>query len=181
MPFEFEPLSLPGLVLVRTVDFRDARGSFRETYKASAFRDHGLRTDFRQDNLATSRQGVIRGLHFQRAPSRQAKLVRCVAGSIRDVAADLRDGSSTYGRWQAVTLEARTGDALYIPEGFAHGYLSLEDGTAVAYKVTGEYDPSAEDGVRWDDPQLAIDWTTDDPILSGKDLGLPLLRDLEPL
>lgn len=181
MPFEFEPLSLPGLVLVRTTDFPDERGWFRETYKASAFRDHGLRTDFRQDNLATSRRGALRGLHFQRAPSRQAKLVRCVAGSIHDVVVDLREGSSTFGTWKAVTLTAETGDGLYIPEGFAHGYLALEEGTAVAYKVTGEYDPSAEGGIRWNDPGLGIEWPTDDPILSERDRGLPFLRDLRPL
>ena len=179
MPFTFESQSLPGVVVVRPRVFPDDRGVFLETYKASELRAYGLPEEFVQDNLSVSRQGVLRGLHFQRPPKAQGKLVRALSGSIWDVAVDLRRDSATYLRWLGLTLDAAEHTMLYIPPGFAHGFVARTEGATVFYKCTEEYDPLRDAGIRWDDPRIAIQWPVGSPILSAKDAALPLVNDIE--
>lgn len=179
MSFTFRPLGIPGLILVRPKRRSDARGFFVETYRAGPFEEAGIRGPFVQDNLARSAEGVLRGLHYQLPPRAQGKLVRVVRGEIFDVAVDLRKGAPTYGRWEGCTLSEASGDMLWIPPAFAHGYLVLSGGADVAYKVTAEYDPTRDRGIRWDDPRVGIDWPTTHPILSTKDRALPLLSEAE--
>ena len=179
MSFQLEPLAIPDVVLVRPKRHVDARGSFQETYRRSAFIAAGLPGDFAQDNLARSSRGVLRGLHYQLPPAAQGKLVGVVAGRIWDVAVDLRSGSGTYARWVGRTLDAEAGEWLWIPAGFAHGYVVLSDVADVAYKVTAEYDAKLDRGVRWDDPAMGIDWPVREPVLSAKDQSLPTLAAAE--
>jgi dTDP-4-dehydrorhamnose 3,5-epimerase len=160
----------------------DDRGWFAEVYHQPRYADLGIDVEFRQDNHAFSRDaGVLRGLHFQSPPHAQAKLVRCVRGAVWDVAVDVRRGSPTYGRWVAAELSAASGLQLFVPVGFAHGYLTLEAPTEVEYKASDVYAPECEGGVVWNDPDLAIPWPLDGraPTLSPKDLALPALKDLE--
>lgn len=174
MPFDFQPLAISGLVLVRPRVFADARGSFMESWRKDEFERAGIRADFVQDNVAVStRRGVLRGLHFQREPHAQAKLVRCVAGRIFDVAVDLRAGSPTRGKHVAVELAAESPALLFVPRGFAHGYVTLTDEAVVEYKVDGPYAPAAEGGVAWNDPELGIAWPVKEPLLSERDRGWP--------
>lgn len=177
---EFSRLDISDVVLIVPRRFKDARGWFAETYSAPQFAEFGIQNKFLQDNHAFSRQpGTVRGLHFQRPPAAQAKLVRALRGSIYDVAVDLRKKSSTYGKFVAATLSAINGEQLFIPAGFAHGYCTLEPDTEVLYKVDRSYAPEAEAGIIWNDPALAIAW----PIapgaghLSDKDLQLGSFRD----
>jgi dTDP-4-dehydrorhamnose 3,5-epimerase len=149
-----------------------------ETYKASEFSAFGLQLTFVQDNHSLSKKGVLRGLHFQRPPFAQAKLVRVISGAVWDVAVDLRTNSPSYGRWYGLELSAENHRMFFIPEGFAHGFVSLVDGTALVYKCTSEYHKESDGGVRWNDPDLAIDWPLGNVLVSRKDAGLPLLRDL---
>jgi len=179
MSFQFERLEIPDVILVRPKRHGDARGYFQETWRKSAFATAGIATTFVQDNLARSTRGVLRGLHYQLPPAAQAKLIGVVTGRVWDVAVDLRRGSATYGRWVGRTLDAESGELLWIPEGFAHGYLVLSDVADLAYKVTAEYAPQLDRGVRWDDPALAIEWPVANPILSEKDRGLPTLERAE--
>ncbi|HUX13195.1 MAG TPA: dTDP-4-dehydrorhamnose 3,5-epimerase [Spirochaetia bacterium] len=177
MPFTFAQLNLPGLVLITPRAFTDDRGFFMETFKATDFERAGIRTAFVQDNHSLSHKGILRGLHFQRPPKRQAKLVRVVKGSVWDVAVDLRPASKTYRRWTAVELSASNNTMLFIPAGFAHGFLALEDDTHLLYKCSAEYDPALDAGVRWDDPAIAVEWPTSDPVVSSKDQDLPFLAE----
>ncbi len=179
MAFEFENLEIPDLVLVRPTRHRDARGFFQESYRRSAFRVAGIADDFVQDNLARSDRGVLRGLHYQLPPAAQGKLVGVVRGEIYDVAVDLRVGGATFGRWVGQRLDAETGTLLWIPPGFAHGYVVLSDVAEVAYKVTAEYAPELDRGVRWDDPAIGVAWPVTDPVVSVKDRAQPLLADAE--
>ncbi|MBA4226637.1 MAG: dTDP-4-dehydrorhamnose 3,5-epimerase [Hyphomonas sp.] len=177
----FEKQWIPEVVLVTPKRFSDDRGYFSETFRASSFEEAGITGPFIQDNHSLSRDaGVIRGLHFQIAPSPQAKLVRCTRGAIYDVAVDIRRGSPTYGKYAAAILSAENGCQLYIPVGFAHGLCTLEPDTEVQYKVTGYYDPACDKGLAWDDPEIAIDWPlgANSPILSAKDQAQPRLKDL---
>ncbi|WP_421698507.1 dTDP-4-dehydrorhamnose 3,5-epimerase [Ancylobacter sp.] len=176
----FTRLAIADVVLVQPVRHGDARGYFCETYKKPQFDAFGLDIAFVQDNESLSREvGVVRGLHFQTPPMAQAKLVRAVRGAIFDVAVDIRKGSPSYGRWVAATLTAEKGEQLLVPHGFAHGFCTLEPDTIVAYKVDAPYSPPHDAGIRWDDPDLAIDWplAAGAAILSGKDRVAPLLRD----
>lgn len=173
MPFEFQPLAIPDVQLVISRRFPDDRGSFMEAYKESEFAAHGILGPFRQDNQSSSCKGVLRGLHFQKAPFAQSKLVRVLAGIIYDVVVDLRPDSSTRGRWIGVTLDSAVPQLLYVPEGFAHGFLALSDKADVLYKTSSEYRPEAESGIVWNDPTLAITWPTATPLLSPKDAALP--------
>ena len=173
MPFHFEHLDIPGLILVEPRVFEDERGVFLETYKESDFRSAGIAERFVQDNVSVSSRGVVRGLHMQVAPSAQGKLVSVAAGSVFDVAVDVRPGSATYGQWEAVELTAGDHRALYIPPGFAHGFQALEDDTRLSYKCTAEYDRAAERGIRWDDGELAITWPLSEVLVSEKDRELP--------
>ena len=176
MATDFTPLEIPDVLLIQTTRHLDERGSFSETYRRSAFTT--INTEFVQDNFVRSNHGVLRGLHFQLPPKAQGKLVRVVRGKIFDVAVDLRAGSDTFSQWVGIQMTSEQGVQLYIPPGFAHGYLVLSElGADVTYKTTQEYDPSLERGIKWDDPDLAISWPIPDPILSSKDLGLPHLAE----
>lgn len=179
MAFRFQPTELPDVVLVTPTRHGDARGFFAETYRRSAFREAGIDADFVQDNVARSTGPVLRGLHFQAEPRPQGKLVRATVGAIFDVAVDLRPASPTYARWVARTLSADTGAMLWIPEGFAHGYVVLSDVAEVAYKTTAEWDPGLDRGVRWNDPEIGVAWPVAEPILSDKDRRAPLLAELD--
>ncbi len=179
MPFSFRRLEIPDVILVEPKVFGDERGFFMETYKASEFKKNGISYDFVQDNHSKSQKGVLRGLHYQLMPMEQGKLVRCVRGRIWDVAVDIRKGSPWFGKWVAVELSEENKLMLWVPPGFAHGFVALEDGTEVVYKVTKEYAPELDRGIIWNDPDLAIDWPVKDPILSDKDRKLPRLKEAE--
>jgi dTDP-4-dehydrorhamnose 3,5-epimerase len=179
MSFEFIPQTIPAVVLVRSRRHGDDRGVFQETFRRSAFTEGGITAAFVQDNLVHSGPGVLRGLHYQLGPAAQGKLVHVVRGRIFDVAVDLRRGSPTYRRHVACELSGDDGAQLWIPPGFAHGYAVLGDGADVAYKVTAEYAPHLDRGVRWNDPDLAVDWPVREPTVSAKDADLPFLADAE--
>ena len=156
----------------------DARGMFIESFQQKRFAEQtGLTINFIQDNEVISKQGVIRGLHLQNNPHGQAKLIRVVQGHIYDVAVDLRTDSFTYGEWFGVELSAENQTQLYLPKGFAHGYSVLSKKAIVQYKVDAPYSLQAETGIRYDDPNLGIDWQVDNPVLSEKDLKLPFFKD----
>lgn len=175
MPFEFKRLEIPDVILIKPKIFEDARGFFMETYQFSSFAAFGIKETFVQDNQSRSKYGVIRGLHYQNPPKAQGKLVRCVYGEIFDVAVDIRKGSPTYGKWVGVRLSAENKLMLYIPPGFAHGFCVLSKEADVLYKCTSEYDPSAEAGIIWNDPDIGILWPITDPIISEKDSKWPRL------
>ncbi len=173
---------LEGVLLIVPQYFTDSRGFFVESYNKRDFHDAGITEDFVQDNHSKSQKGVLRGLHYQ-YPHAQGKLVRVLKGSIYDVAVDIRIGSPTYGKPFAVTLRENDPAMLYIPVGFAHGFLVLEDGTEVMYKVTDLYYPEGDAGLLWNDPELNIPWPLDiigmkKPILSEKDTNHPILSEL---
>ena len=178
---EARPLDLDGLIEITPRRFSDERGFFSEVWREDSFAAAGVRVRFVQDNLSVSKvRGVVRGLHYQTPPSAQAKLVRVSRGAIFDVAVDIRKGSATYGRWAGVVLSAEKWNQLFIPEGFAHGFATLEDDTEVNYKVSAAYSPDHDRAIRFDDPDIGIDWPIDgDPMLSAKDAAAPLLRDIE--
>ncbi len=178
--FQFTPQALSGVVLIVPRRFADERGYFSETFSDQAYAENGVAATFIQDNHSYSAlAGVVRGLHFQTPPHAQAKLVRVVRGSVFDVAVDLRAGSPTYGKWCGAKLSASGGEQYFIPRGFAHGFCTLEPDTEFVYKVDGYYTPHSEAGLRFDDPDLAIDWpvTSADALLSAKDASLPAFRD----
>jgi dTDP-4-dehydrorhamnose 3,5-epimerase len=172
-----EATPLPGVLLIETRRFRDPRGYFQEMWNQQRYREAGVPGEFVQDNLSMSRKGVLRGLHYQ-LPHAQAKLVSVMEGEIWDVAVDLRLGSETFGRWHAETLSAENARQLYIPGGFAHGFVVLSETALVSYKCTDHYHPEAEHTLLWDDPELGIDWPVADPVLSEKDGAGRLLRDI---
>lgn len=171
---------LPGLALLEPKVFRDERGFFLESYSEAAFDSLGIRARFVQDNHAYSRQaGVLRGLHFQLPPFAQAKLVWVVRGSVLDVALDLRRDSPTFGRHFPVELSAENMRRLFIPRGFAHGYVTLEPDTEFLYKVDAPFSPQVDAGILWNDPDLGINWPVAEPVLSSKDRLLPRLKDFD--
>ena len=179
-----EPLSLPEILLITPKRHGDARGWFTETYTRRAFAEAGVADDFVQENHAYSKeQGTLRGLHLQVPPKAISKLIRCVAGAIFDVAVDVRAGSPTYGRWAGAELSAENGRSLYVPRGFAHGYLTLTPDVEVLYKQDGYWAPDCERGVRWDDPAIGIDWPLPPGgvTLNDRDRALPLLADFQPV
>ncbi|TVQ76505.1 MAG: dTDP-4-dehydrorhamnose 3,5-epimerase [Flavobacteriales bacterium] len=170
--------SIPDIKIIEPRVFGDHRGYFFEAYSEKIWLEHGLPTRFVQDNESKSSRGVLRGLHFQAPPHAQGKLVRVVTGSVLDVAVDIRKNSPTYGKFFALELSAENKRMLYIPEGFAHGFLTLEDNTIFQYKCTEFYAPEFEGGIRWNDPEIGITWPDDcDYILSEKDKLTPLLSD----
>ena len=179
MPFQMRTTPIDGLLVIEPKVFADERGFFMESFKASDFAAFGITQNFVQDNHSKSRKGVIRGLHFQRAPYAQGKLVRVTRGRAWDVAVDLRKGSPTFGTWCAVELSADNHLLFWIPEGFAHGFLALEDDTELLYKCTAEYNPTSDGGIRWNDPDIGVAWPQIgvSPLLSSKDAVLPLLKD----
>jgi len=177
--------NIEGLELIDGKTFSDNRGYFRETYRRHSFTDIiGRDIEFVQDNESLSRQvGVMRGLHFQRPPHVQAKLVRVVCGSIFDVVVDLRPLSPTFRQWWSFELNSENGVQLFVDGGFAHGFCTLSENTVVTYKVSDYYAPECDGGIRWNDPDLAIPWPFDDSsvIISDKDSSLPFLSQLDPI
>lgn len=168
---------LPGVVIIEPKVFGDERGFFVETFQTERYRAAGITDAFVQDNHSRSRRGVLRGLHFQHTRP-QGKLVRVSRGSVFDVAADVDPASPTFGRYVAATLSDENHRQIWIPPGYAHGFCVLSESADFQYKCTTLYDPTDEAGVRWNDPDLDIRWPDIAPLLSAKDLGLPLLRDL---
>jgi dTDP-4-dehydrorhamnose 3,5-epimerase len=173
--------ALPGLLEFKPRIFGDPRGAFFESFSARAMEGLGLpRHHWVQDNQSSSKAGTLRGLHFQRPPQAQAKLVRVAQGRALDVVVDLRHRSPTFGQHAKVLLTAEQGNVLYVPEGFAHGFLSLEDNTLFLYKCSDYYAPAVEGGLRWDDPALGIDWGIQaEALVSPKDAILPTFAELE--
>jgi dTDP-4-dehydrorhamnose 3,5-epimerase len=175
--------ALPGVLEITPPRFGDDRGWFSETWNKSKFLAAGLDLDFVQDNESLTREtGSVRGLHFQRPPNAQGKLVRVAAGSVFDVAVDIRKGSPTYGKWVGVVLSAELGNQLWVPEGFLHGFMTLEPNVRLVYKVTGRYSKADEGGVRFDDPEIGIQWPIEAryDTLSPPDRAAPLLSEIEP-
>lgn len=184
MNISVENLALPGLALIHSRRLEDERGYFMETWSEQAFARLGLIHNFVQENQSLSlKRFTLRGLHFQMPPFEQAKLVRVLKGQIFDVAVDLRPSSPTFRRWHSTVLSASNGQQILVPRGFAHGFLSLEDETLVAYKVDAPYMPSHENGLHWIDPSLAIEWPVDanSVILSSRDQCLPTLQTNDPV
>jgi len=178
---QLRSLTIGGLYEIVPKRFEDSRGYFSEIFRQGWFKDSIADVDLVQENQSLSvAKGVIRGLHYQRAPMGQGKLVRCLSGSIFDVAVDIRAGSPTFGKWEAVTLSAEAGNQLWIPEGFLHGFCTLEANSVVCYKVTNYYSGEHDAGVAWNDPDIGIAWpaVADASSLSKKDTEQPRLADL---
>ncbi|MBF0554036.1 MAG: dTDP-4-dehydrorhamnose 3,5-epimerase [Nitrospirae bacterium] len=181
MPFEFERLDIPDVVLVTPRVFPDDRGFFKELYKYSDFAAFGIKERFVQDNFSKSSKDVLRGLHYQVAPKAQGKLVSCQRGEIFDVAVDIRADSGTFGRWVSAVLTGENHKMLYIPPGFAHAFVVLSDTVEVMYKCTNEYSPKDDRGIIWNDPEININWAVKTPLVSDKDARLPRLKDIEKM
>lgn len=174
----FIKTEIEGLVIVEPKVFGDHRGFFMESWSERAFHEAGLHYTFVQDNHSSSTvKGTLRGIHFQRGDKAQAKLVRCVRGAVLDVAVDLRPDSLTYKKWVGVELSEENKRMLMIPRGFGHGFVTLTDHVEFLYKADNPYAPESEGGIRWNDPELNIDWGVEHPVLSAKDERNPFLRD----
>ncbi|GAA4441630.1 dTDP-4-dehydrorhamnose 3,5-epimerase [Ravibacter arvi] len=176
MQVEIRKTSIDGLVEIFPRYFEDERGLFFESYNINSFERHGLPTNFVQDNQSFSHKGVLRGLHFQVAPFEQGKLVRVIQGRVLDVAVDIRRESPTFGQYELFELDGVRHNMAYIPGGFAHGFLALED-SIFSYKCTNVYDKASERGIRWNDEALGINWGISNPIVSEKDQVLPTFRE----
>ena len=174
---EIVKTKIPDLYIIKPTVFTDKRGYFFESYNKQAFLRNGIDQNFVQDNESKSAKGVLRGLHFQKPPFAQGKLVRVMHGAVLDVAVDLRNGSPTYGQWVAVELNHDNKWMYWIPPGFAHGFVTLEDDTVFFYKCTNVYNKESEGSILWNDPDLNIDWKVDNPTLSEKDLVSPSFKD----
>lgn len=179
MPVTIEPTELPGVLVVQTMRVGDDRGFFSEIHSQNMYAAAGFREQFVQDNLSSSRRGTLRGLHYQLEPHGMGKLVRAVTGGVFDVAVDLRRGSPTFGRWVGRELTADNGLALWVPSGFAHGFLALADDTLALYKCTSHHEPASERGIRFSDPAIGIEWPFEPTFVSPKDRDAPLLADAE--
>ncbi|MEO5644232.1 MAG: dTDP-4-dehydrorhamnose 3,5-epimerase [Bacteroidia bacterium] len=166
---QIERTFINDLLIIHPKVFNDGRGYFYESWNKKSFQQEGINAEFVQDNQSLSQPGVLRGLHFQNPPFAQAKLVRVIAGAVLDVAVDIRKDSPTYGKHYTIKLTAENKTMFYIPEGFAHGFLTLEENTIFAYKCAGFYNKASEDSLLWNDPDLAIDWGIASPLLSEKD------------
>ena len=171
---------LQGCVVIEPAVFGDERGYFYESWNAQRFGEHGLPTSFVQHNVSRSVRGVLRGLHYQWPDNQQGKLVSVLEGEVYDIAVDIRQGSPTFGQHAAVILSAENKRHLWIPTGFAHGFQTLSDSALFTYLCTAPYDRSSDNSLRWDDPQLAIDWPLAEASLSAKDAAAPLLADMPP-
>ena len=169
---------LPGVMIIEPKVFGDARGFFMESWNQARYEEHGLPAVFVQDNISFSQKGVLRGLHFQN-PNAQGKLVYVLQGEVFDVVVDIRVGSPTFGEWASVSLSSENKRQFYIPEGFAHGFCVTSETALFAYKCTKVYQPQAEYGMGWQDPDLGIKWPIEKPLLSEKDLIYPRLKDIE--
>lgn len=168
---------IDGLLVIEPQIFKDSRGYFFESYNQDKMKEAGIAFSFVQDNQSLSQKGAVRGLHFQAAPFEQGKLVRVVAGAVRDVVVDIRKNSPTYGQHFSIDLSAENQLMFWIPPGFAHGFETLENNTIFLYKCTNMYDKKSEGGLLWNDPAIGIQWQTSDAIVSEKDQILPLLKD----
>ncbi|MCB9770356.1 MAG: dTDP-4-dehydrorhamnose 3,5-epimerase [Candidatus Omnitrophica bacterium] len=176
---QLTPTEIEDVLLVVTRYFRDDRGFFTETYSQKNWSAEGFDETFLQDNMSLSAKGTLRGMHYQIEPHGMGKLIRAITGSIFDVAVDLREGSPTFGKWVGRTLSAENGLAMWVPVGFAHGFLALEDQTLIYYKCTNTYAPDSERSVHYADPEIGIEWPMEPTGLSPKDEAAPLLRDAE--
>ncbi len=174
---EVTETSLPGVLMIRPRKFGDSRGYFVETWRELNYNEAGLAESFVQDNMSFSQQGVLRGLHFQ-LPNPQGKLVYCPIGQVYDVAVDIRYGSPAFGQWVGVTLSSEAGNQLYIPPGFAHGFCVTSKEALFCYKCTDYYNPAGDTGIRWDDPELGIQWPIEEASISEKDSHTPFLKDV---
>ena len=177
MPFTFSPTEIAEVIVIEPRVFPDERGFFMETFKHSDFAAHGIDEQFLQSNQSRSTHGTLRGLHFQKTPKAQGKLVRALSGAIFDLAVDLRRGAPSYGQWVGVELSAENKKMLYVPPGFAHGFCVVSAEADILYMTTDEYAPTLESGIAWDDPDLNIAWPESAPQLSDKDRRWPRLRD----
>jgi len=175
MAFRFTRLEIPDVILVEAKAFNDDRGFFVETYKNSEFTANGISDRFVQDNYSYSKRHVLRGLHYQKEPKAQSKLVAVFHGCIFDVAVDIRRGSPTYGKWVSIELSDEGQTMVYVPRGFAHGFCVLSSEASVVYKTTEEYSPDLERGIVWNDGDIAIEWPVSTPILSPRDAAFPTL------
>ncbi len=169
---------MEGLLIIRPRVFEDERGYFFESFRLDRMREIGVEQDFVQDNESKSQKGVLRGLHFQNPPFEQGKLVRVVKGAVLDVAVDIRRDSRTYGEWHSQELTEENKTMLWIPPGFAHGFLTLKNDTIFQYKCTNYYNKESEGSIRWNDPDLKIDWGIENPVVSEKDNAAPLFSEL---
>lgn len=176
---QFEKTSLDRVWLIKPRIFEDDRGHFLESFRKEIFKEHGIEYNFVQDNISTSTKGTVRGLHYQKAPHSQSKLVMAVYGEILDVAVDIRENSPTFGEHFSAVLSDQNRYMMLVPSGFAHGFSVLSETATVAYKCDQYYHKESERGVRWNDPALDIDWKTDSPILSEKDQKQPLLKEIQ--
>jgi dTDP-4-dehydrorhamnose 3,5-epimerase len=174
---EVLPTKLDGIVLLEPVVHGDERGFFVETFSREAWAAAGVEAEFVQHNHSRSGKGTLRGLHFQTEPG-QAKLLRCARGAILDVVVDLRRDSATYGEWEGHVLDDERHRQLFVPIGFAHGFVVLSDLADVCYLVSSVYDPATEAGIAWDDPEVGVDWQVDEPLLSGRDQTAPKLSEI---
>ncbi len=179
MPFEFVPLDIPAVILVKPKVFGDDRGFFMETYKRSDFVAQGIPDTFVQDNYSHSSTGILRGLHYQLDPAAQGKLVGAIRGEIFDVAVDIRRGSPSFGQWVGAYLSDQNHHRLWVPAGFAHGFCVTRGPADVVYKVTSEYSAPHDRGILWSDPSIGIQWPLSDPQLSSKDQQHPTLDQAE--
>lgn len=179
MPFAFSPTKIADVMVIEPQMFPDERGFFMETYKHSDFAANGIGERFLQCNQSRSTQGILRGLHFQKPPKAQGKLVRALSGRIFDVAVDIRRGAPSYGQWVGVELSAENQKMLYAPPGFAHGFCVISAEADILYMTTDEYAPALECGIAWDDPALKIAWPVTLPQLSERDRQWPRLRDTD--
>lgn len=179
MPFRFQRLDIPDVILIEPRTFEDQRGFFMETYKRSDFAANGITGEFVQSNYSHSIRGTLRGLHCQKPPRAQGKLVMALRGEVFDVAVDIRQGSPTYGQWVSAILSDENFHMLYIPVGFAHGFCVLSEEADFVYLVTAEYAPELDSGILWNDPAIGIQWPIAEPMLSPKDARLPLLQDAD--
>ena len=168
---------LEGLLVIEPKVFGDARGFFLESWNRNRYREAGLDADFVQDNISLSRRGTLRGLHFQN-PQPQGKLLQVLMGEVFDVAVDIRRSSPTFGKWYGLVLSADNKRQFYVPPGFAHGFATLEDDTIFFYKCTNIYNKTSEGSIRWNDPDLGINWEIDEPVISEKDKVSPRFRDV---
>ena len=179
MPFRFQRLDIPDVILIEPRTFEDQRGFFMETYKRSDFAANGITGEFVQSNYSHSVRGTLRGLHCQKPPRAQGKLVMALRGEVFDVAVDIRQGSPTYGQWVSTILSDENFHMLYIPVGFVHGFCVLSEEADFVYLVTAEYAPELDSGILWNDPAIGIQWPIAEPMLSSKDAQLPLLQDAD--
>jgi len=176
---KFTSTEIPGLMMIEPRVFGDDRGYFYESYHRDKFQENGIDYIFEQDNISKSSRGVLRGLHFQEPPYEQGKLIKVFSGAVLDVAVDIRKNSPTYGKHCSVRITAENKLMFWIPPGFAHGFVALEDNTVFSYKCTNVYNKESENSIRWDDTDLNIDWGISDPILSEKDANAPLFSELD--